>query len=223
MRRKRILAVVHVADYDQAIRNVDIANDAGCDGAFLISHGACNWRRLIRIARDIKYERPIWIGINCLDLSPYAVFGKLAPRNSGDVPEPIDGVWSDTCNLDEDWWDLMGGLEIEYFGGFAFKYQPQPADLAESARRARRRMSTICTSGTGTGVAADIEKIKVIRSAIGDFPLAVASGITPENVVDYLPYVDDFLVATGISKDFHELDPARTKELVTTVRAYECR
>ena len=59
-----------------------------------------------------------------------------------------------------------------------------------------------------------------MRQALGTFPLALASGVTPENVTDYLPFVDCFLVATGISKSFTELDPAKVTGLVENVRGY---
>ena len=43
------------------------------------------------------------------------------------------------------------------------------------------------TSGAATGEAAPIEKIETFRQGIGTGTLAVASGITPENVYDYAP------------------------------------
>lgn len=79
-------------------------------------------------------------------------------------------------------------------------------------------MDVVTTSGPGTGKAAAVEKIRTMKEALGDFPLAIASGITPENVSDYLPYADCFLVATGISRNFEQLDPARTHALVEAVR-----
>ena len=45
---------------------------------------------------------------------------------------------------------------------------------------------------------ADSSKIEIFRKAIGDKPMALASGITPENVMTYHE-VDCFLVATGIN------------------------
>jgi predicted TIM-barrel enzyme len=44
------------------------------------------------------------------------------------------------------------------------------------------------------------------------------SGITPDNVTDYLPYADAFFVATGVSGSFTELDPGKVLELVRKVR-----
>lgn len=61
--------------------------------------------------------------------------------------------------------------------------------------------------------------IQRMKQALGDTPLAIASGITPENVADYLPHADSFLVATGISRSFTELDPVRVQALVDQVRS----
>ena len=66
-----------------------------------------------------------------------------------------------------------------------------------SAQIATHFMDVVCTSGVKTGSAADIEKIRAFRSGCGDKVLALASGVTPENVTDYIPYVDCILVATG--------------------------
>ena len=66
-----------------------------------------------------------------------------------------------------------------------------------SAQIATHFMDVVCTSGVKTGSAADIEKIRTFRSGCGDKVLALASGVTPENVTDYIPYVDCILVATG--------------------------
>jgi predicted TIM-barrel enzyme len=54
----------------------------------------------------------------------------------------------------------------------------------------------------------------------GDYPLAIASGITPENIEKYLPYVDYFLVATGISKTFDEFDPEKRKLLAQKIHEF---
>lgn len=60
-----------------------------------------------------------------------------------------------------------------------------------------------------------------MKEALGDLPLAIASGITPDNIKRYLPYADCYLVATGISKSFTELDEARLRALVGRVRHFD--
>lgn len=51
-------------------------------------------------------------------------------------------------------------------------------------------------------------------------PIAIASGITPENVVEYLPFVDAYLVSTGISADFYNFDFKKTQELSDIIHEY---
>jgi len=79
-------------------------------------------------------------------------------------------------------------------------------------------MDVVTTSGPGTGEAASVSKIRAMKAALGDFPLAIASGITPENVGPYLGVADCFLVATGISADFSDFDPLRIRALMQIVR-----
>ena len=80
-------------------------------------------------------------------------------------------------------------------------------------------MDVITTSGVATGHAAELKKIAMFRAAIGDRPLAIASGITPENAVSFSE-VDCFMVATGINKknNFYELDRSRLARMMKVTR-----
>lgn len=66
----------------------------------------------------------------------------------------------------------------------------------------------------GTGQAADIDKVCAMREGLGDGALALASGVTPENVRAYLPYVDAFLVGTGIEASFGVIDETKLAALL---------
>lgn len=108
-----------------------------------------------------------------------------------------------------------------YFGGVAFKTQVEiqdPKELVAVVKAAMPFMDVVTTSGEGTGLAAEAVKTRLMKIAIGCKPLAIASGITPENVWDYLPFADAFLVATGVSKDFYTLDETRVRALVEACR-----
>jgi len=219
-----VLPVIHVESQDQALRNVRIAREAGADGVFLINHGMSS-DELLRIHGEVAADNSgLWIGVNCLDLDPEDVFSKVNNR--------VGGVWVDNAAIDEHSEDQCAaeailkareksGWKGLYFGGVAFKYQRPVKDLAQAARRASRYMDVVTTSGPGTGQAADIAKIVAMKEALGDVPLAIASGITPENVADYLDIADCFLVATGISSSFTELDPGRLNALIQTTRSYK--
>lgn len=221
--RHVVLPVVHVETLEQARRNTRVARDDGADGAFLINHGMTD-ADLLAIHADVAAAHPgWWLGVNCLGLSPEQVFGVISPA--------VSGVWTDNAGIVESqdaqpYAERVNVVrkarvaECLYFGGVAFKYQRHVDDLEAAARIAARYLDVVTTSGPGTGHAADIEKIRRMKLALGETPLAIASGITPENVGDYLPVADCFLVATGISQSFTELDPARVRALVERVRAF---
>lgn len=219
-----VLPVIHVSSQNQALRNTEIAREAGAVGVFLINH-VISADRLLEIHAAVAERFPDWwLGVNCLGLGPARVFDRLGPG--------VDGVWVDNAMIDEGQQEQPAANTVQaaraasgwdglYFGGVAFKYQREVGDVARAARLARRHMDVVTTSGEGTGEAAHLAKIRAMKDALGDFPLAIASGITAENVVRYLPFSDCYLAATGISRDFEELDPPRVRRLVETVRAYD--
>ncbi len=224
--RHVVLPVIHVESEEQALRNARTARAAEADGIFLINHmGLCE--DLLAIHRRLHEEFPDWwIGVNCLDLDPEDVF-ELLPRE-------VAGLWVDDATIDERTRDqpqaeMIAGARRRsgwsglYFGGVAFKYQRPVEDLASAARIAAGYMDVVTTSGAGTGIAAVRDKIVAMKEAVVDFPLAIASGVTPENVSDYLDIADCFLVATGISRNFSELDAEKLRRLLDRVRSFAPR
>lgn len=221
--RHVVLPVIHVEIEGQALRNAEVARSAGADGLFLINHmGSCE--DLLAVHRRLHGEFPgWWIGVNCLDLDPEEVFTRL--------PAEVAGLWTDDAGIEERRRDQPRAETIAsvrresgwnglYFGGVAFKYQRPVEDLARAAATATGFMDVVTTSGPGTGIAAERTKIAAMKEAMGDFPLAIASGITPENVGDYLDVADCLLVATGISRSFTELEPSGVRRLIERVREY---
>jgi hypothetical protein len=209
------LAVIHVEGGTQALRNAHIAEQEGADGIFLINH-SLPYISLLECYELVQEQLPdFWIGLNCLDLGAFAV---------SYIPKRTQGLWVDNAGIKEDensTEEAKGfaalrknsGWQGIYFGGVAFKYQQEVADVAKVAKLAIPFVDVITTSGPGTGKAADITKIRTMKEAIGNHPLAIASGITPENVCQYTPYADCFLVATGISDPHAELNPTRVRAL----------
>ncbi|MCD8387427.1 MAG: hypothetical protein LUD17_11130 [Bacteroidales bacterium] len=222
MTKKYVLPVIHVESKEQTFNNVTIARECGANGVFLISHGMMDADELIQLALEVKKNfNPIWVGINCLDLD--------AKEAAKVMPDCIDGIWTDNAKIDErvesqtyaeEVWEIFKQRlpHTLYFGGVAFKYQRMVTDLETAVRKAAPLMDVICTSGPGTGFAADQNKIKRM---VGIAPLAIASGITPENVGAYLPYVDYFLVATGISDNFTDINPDKLRSLVGHVKGWK--
>lgn len=217
-----ILPVIHVESASQAIYNAAIAKHSGCDGVFLINHSVSD-STLFEVHQLLTKEIPgLWTGVNSLDTCPKDLFCLL--------PDSILGLWTDSAEIDERTDQQPAADEIQqaracskwrglYFGGVAFKYQRTVDDLSGAVRVAARYVDVVTTSGPGTGEAASVEKIRTMKDALGDFPLAIASGLTPQNVRNYLEAADCFLVATGISSSWTEFDPPSVVDFVQTVRS----
>jgi uncharacterized protein len=212
------LAVVHVEDYFQALRNARVAQDNGADGIFLINHDVPS-DYLFDCYKKIKKGIPdFWIGLNCLDLGMTAL---------GVIPQTTSGLWVDNSGVQDgdtssaemfDDGRRESGWQGLYFGGVAFKGQARVQHLEEVTLSALPFMDVITTSGKGTGVAAEVSKVQRMKSVMMKHPLAVASGITPENVSEYMPHVDCFLVATGVSDSHTELNPLRVRALAERIK-----
>jgi len=226
-----VTPVIHVLDRQQAERNIAVAVHAGAAGVFLINHDFPK-EQLLPILREIRSDRPgLWLGVNFLAVTgrdAFPILGKLQAEGC-----PIDAYWADDACIDEREAAQGEASEIArirtesgwtgmYFGGVAFKKQ-RPVDTSQydrSAGIARPFMDVVTTSGVATGHEADDGKIADFRAGLGDAPLALASGITPENADRYGRDVDCFLVATGVNRDedFYNIDPARLDALLAVTR-----
>ncbi|MHA1529755.1 MAG: BtpA/SgcQ family protein [Alphaproteobacteria bacterium] len=226
-----VMPVIHVLDAEQACRNAGIAIGAGAAGVFLINHDFPK-QQLLPVIRAVRARWPaLWLGVNFLAVSgreAFPVLGRLQAEGC-----PVDAYWADDACLDEREAEQMAAIEIariragsgwsgRYFGGVAFKKQ-RPVDPAQyrcSAAIALPFMDVVTTSGIATGHEAEDGKIAELRLGLGDAPLALASGVTPENAARYGRDVDCFLVATGINRDgdFYNIDPARLDALLRVTR-----
>ncbi|MEM7196149.1 MAG: adenine phosphoribosyltransferase [Pseudomonadota bacterium] len=224
-----VFVVIHVLDEDQTDRNIGRAIAGGAHGVFLINHdfGVEPFLPIIQAARR-KYP-DVFIGINFLGVTGKYAFPKLAHLQSAGCR--IDAYWADDARIDESRSaadqpeaDEILRIKIEcgwrglYFGGTAFKKQREvaPEDYRTSAEIAREWMDVVTTSGVATGCEPGTDKINTFRSGVGMRPLALASGVTPDNVRLYCDRLDAILVATGINvdNDFYNVETSKLRELL---------
>lgn len=220
--RRVLLPVVHPVSERKARESIQAVVDAGCKGVFLINQGMSS-DQVLALALDVRREHPaLWIGINLLGSRPIDTLRRGLVALDG----RLDGIWVDNAGVDRAP-DALGDADAFvaarrelawsglYFGGVAFKYQPEvSADrLPTVCATAARYMDVVTTSGPGTGQPADLAKVRAMRSALGDAPMALASGVDATNIADYLPYVDAYLVGTSLETELGVLDPARVREL----------
>lgn len=83
-------------------------------------------------------------------------------------------------------------------GGVRFKYQPYKSGrrLDEDLAIGMKRCDAIVVTGDATGQETNLEKIASFRRIIGDFPLFVGAGMTPENAREQLEIADGAVVGS---------------------------
>lgn len=110
------------------------------------------------------------------------------------------------------------------FGGVRFKYQPLLSGRAEAedVRLGAQRADAVVASGEGTGMVTDTAKLQRFRDALGDAPLIVGAGLTPERVAEQLAVADGAVVGSTLKDtglDTGAVDAGRTREMMAAVRA----
>jgi len=218
-----LLPVIHAITEAQVRQSADVAHENGADGVFVINQGGMSAVEVVGVALKL----PGWCGVNLLGVARASV-----PHRK-DLA--IDGIWRDDAGVTTDEAESLAALhDFEtilrraawpglYFGGVAFKYREAvpPNRYGDVARYAvAGGVDVVTTSGAATGSPPGVDKVRRMREAIGDHALAVASGIQPENVESFLPYVDAYLVASGIESSFGTFDPARLRDMAATIHGW---
>lgn len=226
----KLYPVVHMQSNEHALELSEQALETGADGVFLIDHLSPRVSDILTDAYTyVRSElgREVFIGVNYLGLTPHNAVAYLSVVKQHDIIDSLpDALWSDdatrSANLLPYKHDF--GLDaVRYFGGIAFKYTPTYTDDPELAALLATRYAScvdvVTTSGPGTSLAAGIEKVQTMKAAIGAQELALASGVSPDNVDQYRPYVDSILVASGIeTKPYSgEFIDSKLRELVDAV------
>ena len=205
----KVIPVIHYESDEQALRNAQIAFDAGCAGVFLIHMDGDN-EVLSPIAQQVKARWPDkLVGINYLGMS-------VSKALEANLRDGLDMTWTDTQLTHSSAASLAQAKEAsailslhpshQLFVAVAFKYQ-QPEPRPEQAALSAASYGFIpTTSGAATGKAANVAQIAALHQALGEAPLAIASGITPDNALEFTPYLTHVLVATGVSSSFYEFD-----------------
>lgn len=226
-----VLPVIHVLDTARTLANIDVLTSEGAQGCFLINHDF-GVDAFVPIIREVREACPdLWMGLNFLAVTGLDAFPKLAELQREGCA--VNAYWADDARIDEQAetqteaqaiHDARPGWTGLYVGGTAFKKQRPvaEADYGRAAAIARDWMDVVCTSGTATGIEADDGKIATFRAALGDAPLALASGVTPDNAHRYAQ-ADCFMVATGINypDNFYDIDPARLRRLLDVATTLE--
>jgi predicted TIM-barrel enzyme len=214
----KVYPVIHYYDDSTTIEQALIAKEAGADGVFLISHIGLD-ERLIPLAVRIKEELKLKAGLNLLPFDSLHVANIVKANN-------LDMAWFDNCGVSSEGITHHGldikkfaedNSSIEIFASIAFKYQKEEKNPVLAAKIAYESKFIPTTSGSGTGFAPEVDKIKSMFEATG--LLAVASGMNNDNIDSFKNYLSYVLVSTGISKDDFHFDELKIKEFIKKAKS----
>lgn len=223
MAQRLVLPVIHFLNRSTAVDQAAVAFSCGADGVFLISHHGAGTDELIAVGQAIKAQHADkLVGINFLGKDAYESLLEVASAKLDMVWTDDPGVSSKGITDDGNWCKsaLMreGAKWPLFFGSVAFKYQRTEPHPGVAAKLAADAGMLPTTSGEATGSAPGLGKARDMSQALNGGPLAIASGMTPENVAEFLPYFTHYLVATGVSTDMFHFDPSRLKAFVDIVK-----
>jgi membrane complex biogenesis BtpA family protein len=116
---------------------------------------------------------------------------------------------------------LAPGTEI--FADVLVKHAAPLGDLSiEIAARdtvERGLANALVVSGTGTGVATEIEDVRRVRAACPGTPILLGSGVTAANVGGYLEFATGFIVGTSVKRGGNVANPVDEKRVAALRKA----
>jgi predicted TIM-barrel enzyme len=216
----KVLPVVHYLSDEQAIQQSLLAYSLNADGIFLISHCGSN-ERLGPLAKTIKsLTKNFKVGINLL--------GNTIMETAKESEKyELDMICGDSCGVSSKGINAEGeelfrwgqkNSKIEIFASVAFKYQKIETNPPLAASNAKNSGFIPTTSGSGTGSAPELAKIMSMSNKTNGL-LAIASGMTCENILDFKSYLSHVLVATGVSQDENHFNLSKLEKFIKIIKA----
>ena len=177
------------------------------------------------IERIIKWVREtyqtLWIGVNLIGENIFKVFKFIKNNNP-------DGIWVDksyikkNCNFDIpnlilDQFDKLkwNGL---YFGGVMFKYQNNDNTDIETLKEVHKYIDVLTTSGDGTGISIEIDKLNYIyNNTKENILMAIASGVNSSNIKFISDKCNIFIVRTFIVNEKNDIILEKLDDLINAL------
>lgn len=213
-----VYPVIHHLDSITTLEEAKIAFDCNADGLFLISHYGDDLD-LLELGSIIKARNPSkFLGINMLSKNTLEAIDFISGFG-------FDGIWSDNVGISSEGITQFGQRiadtkraspslsQLQIFGSVAFKYQKNDPDPSAAAKFAVSAGMIPTTSGSATGKPPTLEKISSMSASV-DGLLAVASGMSCENIEKFAPFLSHVLVSTFVSRDEFHFDSKKLADFV---------
>lgn len=94
-----------------------------------------------------------------------------------------------------------------------------PIDVAARDTVERGLADALVVSGTGTGVATELEDVRRVRAACPETPIVLGSGATAANIAEYLEFADGAIVGTSIKRGGNVANPVDRRRVAAMRKA----
>jgi uncharacterized protein len=95
---------------------------------------------------------------------------------------------------------------------------PQSIEIAARDTRDRGLADGLIISGIGTGAAAEVSDVERVRAACPGATILLGSGVTVDNVGDYLPLADGYIVGSSLKRGGRVNEPVDARRVAALAR-----
>lgn len=217
----KIFPILHFLDRATTLWQVSVARRCGAAGVFLLCSESDDANDIVDVAWKTKQLNPSFaVGIKLPSFTPLQAAERALEAG-------LDMVWTDDMGVSSTGFTAAGMRMAEFatqhpglalFASVALAHQPvdpAPGLAAQNALTA----GFVPTTTTAATVEAypNLAQLKAMSKATRG-TLAVASGITADNVAACAPYVSHILVSSGIFSDQYHIDQYKLEQLLRCAR-----
>lgn len=223
-----ILGMIHLAGQNpvkRALEELALFEEEEVDGAIIENyHGSVE--DVVATLQETHKRKPnVVIGVNVLPNEFYQSL-PLAQKYGVDFVQldQVAGTYR-SGQLDFEYYERVKSQypEISVLGGVWPKYYHpiEGSDLETDLRTGIQRAEAIVVTGAGTGKETPLDKINQFREIIGEYPLVVGAGLTPDNAYDQLCISNGVIVGTSLKVDnntYNPMDRQRVRDFMSVVK-----
>lgn len=228
---KPVIGVIHCKGETEeevlalAKKEIEIYESCGLDGVLVETY----FGTYTQVEKVLSYlqnkESKVPYGVNCLNVDAMGFY--LAEKYGCDFLQ-IDSVGGHLKSRDDESLDAFFDFFREkcsayLMGGIRFKYQPinSGRSTEEDLKIGMERCDAICVTEDATGQKTSMKKIQQFRDAIGEFPLFVCAGVTPDNVKEQLRVADGVVVGSYFKDTYQDTGDVCKEHVLEIVKQVE--
>ena len=223
-----IFGMIHLAGQDpvkRALEELAVFEEEGVDGAIVENyHGSVG--DVVSTLQETHRRKPsVAIGVNVLP-NEFCQSLRFAQRYGAEFIQ-LDHVAGTYRSGELDFASyeevkdrhpdiiVLGGVWPKYY------YPAEGSNLENDLRKGVQRAEAIVVTGAGTGKETPFDKIRIFREIIGDHPLVIGAGLTPDNAYEQLRISNGAIVGTSLKVDDdtrNPIDRQKVRDFMSVVR-----